>query len=160
MICNLDPNLKIFLQQFTVPLFETEWQNLDRYGIKPVTRADFLSVLTDIQSILVRATRREFTQSASISDVELDTAVPINTGQGVMEGLEQCRCPVGYRGTSCESCDRNYYRDTSDRQSSVLGSCKLCPCQHAESCELGSDRRVKCNCMPGYFGERCESTGE
>lgn len=127
--------------------------------MKPVTRADFLSALSNIESILVRATVKELTSSSSISDVELDTAVPQNTGQGMVSGLEQCRCPIGYHGTSCESCDRLYYRDTSDSQASVLGACKVCPCQHAESCELGANRRVKCNCVPGYFGERCEQQG-
>lgn len=89
-------------QTYQVPLIESAWLNLDRYGVKPVTRSDFLSAISNIQSILIRATVREYTSSSSISDVELDVAVPQNTGQGVIDGLEQCRCPVGYRGTSCE----------------------------------------------------------
>lgn len=34
----------------------------------------------------------------------LDTAVPQQTGQELVENIEVCRCPVGYRGTSCEVC--------------------------------------------------------
>lgn len=170
-------------QTYQVPLVESAWQNLDRYGVKPVTRSDFLSTLSNIESILIRATVKEFSSRSSISDVELDTAVAQNTGQGLAEGLEQCRCPIGYRGTSCEvisfsfcykksgfckkmfflhiqSCERLYYRDSSDKQSSSLGACKVCPCQYAESCELGANRRVKCNCIQGYFGERCEKQGK
>lgn len=132
---------------------------MNRAGLRPVSRSDLLTVLSNIQRILLRATLNEMTYKSSISDVYLETAVPQNTGKELVQGLEQCRCPAGYAGTSCETCDKLYYRDTNELSGSVLGSCKLCPCQRAESCELGSDRRIVCHCEPGYYGERCESSG-
>lgn len=83
-------------------MIESEWQNLHRSGIRPTSRNDLLSVLTSIDSILVRATLKDVTSKSSISDVYLDTAVPQQTAQGRVRGLELCRCPAGYKGTSCE----------------------------------------------------------
>lgn len=83
-------------------MIESEWQNLHRSGIRPTSRNDLLSVLTSIDSILVRATLKDVTSKSSISDVYLDTAVPQQTAQGRIRGLELCRCPAGYKGTSCE----------------------------------------------------------
>lgn len=85
-----------------VPLIETEWQNLHRSGLRPTSRNDLLTVLSNIETILVRATLKEITSKSSISDVALDTAVPSRTAQGIAEGLELCRCPSGYHGPSCE----------------------------------------------------------
>ena len=31
----------------------------------------------------------------------------------------------------------------------------MCPCENAESCVLGANRRVTCNCLPGFTGEFC-----
>lgn len=81
---------------------ETEWQNIDRGGPKVASRAEFLSVLSNLESILVRASLKEGVSLVSLSDVWLDTAVPQNTGQELVRDIEMCRCPQGYTGTSCE----------------------------------------------------------
>uniref|UniRef100_A0A336LPI6 CSON010513 protein n=1 Tax=Culicoides sonorensis TaxID=179676 RepID=A0A336LPI6_CULSO len=142
---------------YHIPLIESEWQNLHRSGVRPTSRNDLLTVLSNIDYILVRATLKEMTTKSSISDVYLDTAVPQQTAQGPVHGLEYCKCPPGYKGTSCESCDKGYYRDHYDRSANLLGTCKLCPCEHADSCELGPNSRIICHCEPGYSGDRCQN---
>lgn len=37
-----------------------------------------------------------------ISDISMDIAEDRNTGLGRAFEVEQCQCPVGYRGLSCE----------------------------------------------------------
>lgn len=70
------------------------------------------------------------------------------------------RCPQGYEGSSCESCDAGYYKDLYFDQSRPLGSCTRCPCNdREESCELGPDHRVMCNCRPEWTGRNCEFEG-
>lgn len=81
---------------------ETEWQNIDRSGRKIASRADLLTVLSGLEAILVRATLKEGTSQAHLSDVALDTAVQQHTGQSSVSDVEICRCPEGYTGTSCE----------------------------------------------------------
>lgn len=85
-----------------VRLLESEFQSNDRNnGLRPASRADLLTVLSDLQSILVRATLRSEVDEAYISDILLDTAVPQETDVRADE-VEKCQCPAGYRGTSCE----------------------------------------------------------
>lgn len=81
---------------------ESKWQSIDESGPKVASRADLLTVLSNLESILVRATLREGTSKVYLSDVVLDTAVQQNTGQGLVKDVEICRCPEGYTGTSCE----------------------------------------------------------
>lgn len=84
---------------------ETEWQSLDRGGPRIASRADLLTVLSNLEAILIRATLKEGVSVAHLSDVALDTAVQQQTGQETVGDVEICRCPEGYTGTSCEVSD-------------------------------------------------------
>ncbi|XP_060518138.1 basement membrane-specific heparan sulfate proteoglycan core protein isoform X3 [Cylas formicarius] len=134
------------------------WYRLDQNRApRPASREDLLIVLANIETILVRATLSTDTSSTYLSDITLDTAVDINTGKPRASTIEVCRCPQGYRGTSCESCASGYYKDLSFSDTSPLGSCRRCPCSnHEESCQLDNSQRVICNCLPGYSGRNCE----
>lgn len=142
-------------QTYSVPLLESEWQTQNRNGPRPASRADLLTVLSNVESILVRASLRSYTSESRISDISLDTAVKQRTADGRVNDIELCRCPAGYRGSSCEQCDNLYYRDVYERNAGVAGACKICPCENAESCEMGANRRVQCRCLPGWTGEYC-----
>ncbi|XP_063241894.1 basement membrane-specific heparan sulfate proteoglycan core protein isoform X7 [Bacillus rossius redtenbacheri] len=145
---------------FSVPLRESSWWRLDQSGRRTASRADLLTVLANVEAILVRATHSTQTLYTSLGDVSLDTAVPQYTGQRVAIEVEACRCPEGYRGTSCETCSPGYYRNRDDTlRGSVLGSCQRCPCNsHEESCQATPDGRVMCTCQTAYTGQYCEST--
>lgn len=142
-------------ETFRVPLEESEWQSQNRNGPRPASRSDLLTVLSNVDSILIRASLRSYTSESKISDIILETAVRQQTSAGLVDDIEVCRCPAGYRGTSCEQCDNLFYRDTYDRSAGLAGSCKACPCENAESCEIGQGRRVQCRCLPGWTGEYC-----
>ncbi|XP_057651716.1 basement membrane-specific heparan sulfate proteoglycan core protein-like isoform X28 [Diorhabda carinulata] len=134
------------------------WFRLDRnQGSRPASREDILTTLAKIDAILIRATQSSDTGTAYLSDITLDTAVEQNTGNARASSVEVCRCPQGYEGTSCESCDAGYYKDRTFDESRPLGSCTKCPCNNnEESCELGPDYRVICQCKPEYTGRNCE----
>jgi Laminin B (Domain IV)/Laminin EGF domain len=142
-------------ETYKVPLIESSWKTQNRGGPRPATRSELLTVLSDVESILIRASLRSYTSESTISDIILDTAVRQPTSTGKVNDIEVCRCPPGYRGTSCEQCDSLYYRDVNDRSAGMTGTCKICPCENTESCELGSSRRVQCRCLPGWGGETC-----
>lgn len=84
-------------------ILENEWQRIvrDQYGFGPASRADLITALSNLQSILIRATLNDFVYETSISDVTLDTA---RSEKSELEAsdVEKCRCPSGYSGTSCE----------------------------------------------------------
>jgi len=161
---------------------ESEWQLLGQNGPVPASRVDLMTVLADIEQILVRASLGATTRASYLSDVTMDFAMDslIFPGQLPADQVEMCRCPAGYRGSSCEvipvvcpaslrlsdssvfqRCDVGYYRDNSDATLSVLGTCRKCPCNNnEESCSQGYDLRVTCNCKPGYTGRNCDNVGE
>lgn len=145
---------------YSVPFRESEWKRLTTEGPRVTSRIDLMTVLSNLEAILVRATHSEWMTATYISDISLDTAVEHQTGNKRAIQVEVCRCPTGYVGTSCESCARGYYRDTNDRSVSYLGSCILCPCNNnEESCEMTRIGQVKCHCQPGYVGQYCQDTG-
>ena len=137
-----------------VPVYEDGWVIM-RGNIKiPATREDFLRVLSSIDSILVRATVARDMESSSISRVNMDIAVAQQTGGPPAVGAEECQCPAGYKGRSCEDCSPGYYRRDSQ--------CLACPCSgNSRHCSL--DQRtgtVVCECREGWTGESCQSRGE
>lgn len=72
--------------------------------------------------------------NCSLISVSLDTANERNTGslERALE-VEQCKCPVGYVGLSCEDCDIGYYRT---QNGIYLGLCEACECNgHSNECD-------------------------
>lgn len=56
-----------------------------------------------------------------------------NTGRDRALAVEQCQCPPGYRGLSCEDCDIGYTRAT---EGLYLGLCEPCSCGgHSNECD-------------------------
>ena len=49
-----------------------------------------------------RAQYTAYPLDVSITGLQLDTASPSNTGMGQAFYVEQCLCPKGYTGISCE----------------------------------------------------------
>lgn len=68
----------------------------------PATREHLLMVLADLDDILIRASYHTVMRSSSISGVSMETAVPQYTGRERALEVEQCRCPPGYQGLSCQ----------------------------------------------------------
>ncbi|KAF2367999.1 Laminin EGF domain [Trinorchestia longiramus] len=85
------------------------------------SREDIMMVLEDMDLLLIRALYYDsLVVRATLSDVQLDTAVITNTDQGRAVFVEECRCPQGYTGLSCEQCAPNYRRTSSGQW---LGRC-------------------------------------
>lgn len=96
-------NLLICFQVYSVRLEEGQgWTRLDPLGPRTASRADIMTVLANLESAQVLATPFTEINGTSLSDVALDTAVDHVTGEGIASWVEQCRCPAGYRGPSCE----------------------------------------------------------
>lgn len=69
----------------------------------------------------------------SLADVSLSTAVDQPTDYGRALAVEQCRCPIGYTGLSCEDCDAGYTRSGAGL---YLGLCEPCFCNsHSSDCD-------------------------
>lgn len=69
---------------------------------QPATREHLLMALAQLDYLLIRATFSASTSQATLKDVAMDTATTVNTGLGRAFAVEQCSCPAGYQGLSCE----------------------------------------------------------
>ncbi|XP_078697742.1 basement membrane-specific heparan sulfate proteoglycan core protein-like isoform X15 [Branchiostoma floridae x Branchiostoma belcheri] len=143
---------------FEVIFREEYWQRAD--GV-PATREQILMALADVENILIRASYNSEMQQSSIRDVSMDVAVPQNTGQLLAVEVEECRCPPGYMGLSCQDCAPGF---TRNGEGLYLGMCAPCDCNgHASTCdpETGACQGCRDNtigeycdqCAPGFFGD-------
>lgn len=120
-------------QTYVVPIYEDSWQRFDG---NRVNREHLLMTLVDISDVFIKATYTTTTEEAALSYVSLDTANQNNAGSYVRAlEVEQCSCPIGHEGLSCENCSPGYTRGNSD-EGIYLGLCNLCECNgHSEECD-------------------------
>ncbi|KAG8188529.1 hypothetical protein JTE90_004764 [Oedothorax gibbosus] len=156
------------VRTFEIELRETNWQRVDSRGPTSATREDFMKVLANVEALLIRASFHNRMHQTLLRDVKMDTSVPQSTGQGLATEVEQCVCPPGYIGLSCEECAPGYIRDASGPG---LGRCTRCNCNgHSESCDATSGSCVRCRhntvgdscerCADGYYGDATRGTPE
>lgn len=118
-------------QSYSVPLLEDQWQRVDGNS---VNREHLLMALADVSDIFIKATYTTTTDEAALTQVSLDTASTHYIGSNVRAiEVEQCSCPPGHQGTSCEDCAPGYRRTDSGL---YLGLCELCECNgHSDECD-------------------------
>uniref|UniRef100_A0A8C9WAM4 Heparan sulfate proteoglycan 2 n=1 Tax=Scleropages formosus TaxID=113540 RepID=A0A8C9WAM4_SCLFO len=142
----------------TVPFRELAWKRADG---QPCTREHLLMALADITVFMIRATYADNMAETSISDIQMDIAVPHSTGNERALEVEECACPLGYRGPSCQECDVGYSRTGSGL---YLGTCERCNCHgHASTCDSETGDCLQClhntagphcdRCKPGFYGD-------
>ncbi|XP_060061512.1 basement membrane-specific heparan sulfate proteoglycan core protein isoform X2 [Erinaceus europaeus] len=148
---------------FAVPFREHAWQRPDG---QPATREHLLMALAGVDTLLIQASYTQRPDESRVSDISMDVAVPEDSGQDPALEVEQCTCPPGYRGPSCQDCDTGYTRTPSGL---YLGTCELCSCHgHTEVCEPETGACMGCQhhtvglrceqCQPGYYGDAQRGT--
>lgn len=130
------------------------------YRGDPVTRIQFMSVISDIDSILLRGTYHTdqaegILKRATLYNGDIDNSNEIiEENEEEFNYVEKCFCPPGYSGLSCESCTFGYVRvyDNSTSHEKIT-KCIPCSCNgHAKSCDLESGECGECS--HDTFGER------
>uniref|UniRef100_T1IKD2 Basement membrane-specific heparan sulfate proteoglycan core protein n=1 Tax=Strigamia maritima TaxID=126957 RepID=T1IKD2_STRMM len=145
-----------------IDLHESVWEVVEDRRTRPATREQFLATLANVEAILIRASFNTRMLDSVLGDVSLDSAVPGNTGQGLAVSIEQCSCPPGYTGLSCEECATGYNRDQS-------GRCSRCNCHgHSSFCDPSFGLCSRCEhntegiscekCARGYYGDATRGT--
>lgn len=90
-------------ENIRVRFFEGEWL-IKSVGSRerPATREEIMMVLEDVDNILLKLQYNDGQLNTTISNVEMESAGLSNVGLGPATYVEECTCPVGYTGTSCE----------------------------------------------------------
>ncbi|CAH1980446.1 unnamed protein product [Acanthoscelides obtectus] len=146
---------------FHIKMSEQGWYFFDEeklptpqnsFQIQPVSRQDFLSILSDIKYILLRSTFHTDQIEALLEEAKWDVGVE----EEGYSSVEKCSCPSGYSGLSCEQCSFGYVRVTppSNGSTPVQHYCAKCDCNgHSAACDLDTGA---CECEHNTAGEKCE----
>lgn len=130
------------------------------YRGDPVTRTQFMSVLTNLDSILIRGTYHTDQAEGILKRATLYTG-DISRSNDVLEEtdsdfsfVEKCHCPHGYAGLSCEECMFGHikiYENSSTHEKIV--KCLACGCNgHSNTCDVENSECGEC--MHNTEGER------
>lgn len=92
----------------TVQLFANNWYKLDG---SYASREEVMMTLANVENILVKLQYIDGGErNVELLHVSMDSAALRDMGLGSAALVEECRCPVGYTGLSCETCDIGYVR--------------------------------------------------
>ncbi|XP_042902115.1 laminin subunit gamma-1 [Parasteatoda tepidariorum] len=122
-----------------------------KFGWTPrVSALDYIKILSNLTAIKIKAT---FSREGIgyLDDVVLESAAKErNTVPATW--IEQCACPEGYTGLSCELCAKGYRREPLG--DSPYSRCVKCFCHnHADTCDPVTG---KCVCHHNTEGNHCE----
>ena len=129
------------LQSYELVLHEDSSQ-----GWRPqLSPLQFMSLLSNLTDLKIRGAF--FSPGEGFIDgVRLDTALP-GSGGAPAKWVEECSCPVGYRGQHCETCEQGYYHERS-------GRCVPCNCHgHSDYCHVETG---VCDCTHNTAGDTCD----
>ncbi|PNJ81312.1 LAMA1 isoform 6 [Pongo abelii] len=159
-------------QEQEVAMRENFWKYFNSVSEKPVTREDFMSVLSDIEYILIKASYGQGLQQSRISDISMEVgrkAEKLHPEEEVASLLENCVCPPGTVGFSCQDCAPGYHRGKlpagSDRGlRPLIAPCVPCSCNnHSDTCDPDTGKCLNCGdntagdhcdvCASGYYGK-------
>ncbi|XP_016098672.1 laminin subunit alpha-1 [Sinocyclocheilus grahami] len=131
-----------------------------------VQRDELMTVLADVAALRVRAQLEDSAEGTlRLSSVSLGVGDTSSGLSKVPLDVEQCECPWGYSGTSCEYCVPGFYR-----VGGILfgGNCLQCECNdHAAECDINGEclgcahntTGPHCDhCMLGFYGDASEGT--
>lgn len=153
--------------EIPIPLYEKMWYHVPNsvrdivtrpkrteYKGDMVTRNQFLSVLTNVKYILLRAKYHTDQVEGSLEGVLIIIGKEVSEKYSLK--VEHCLCPPGYMGLSCEMCSFSHvqsFTNTTDHFEKL--ECIKCDCNgHAKTCDLDSG---KCStCEHNTMGEKCE----
>ncbi|XP_010636969.1 laminin subunit alpha-1 isoform X1 [Fukomys damarensis] len=154
-----------------VGMKEDFWKYFNSVSEEPVTREDFMSVLSNIEYILVKASYGQGLQQSRISNISMEVGTEAGGRQltGTVASLiEHCVCPPGTAGFSCQDCAPGFRRQKlpeGGRESwPLLAPCMPCSCSnHSDTCDPETGKCLDCRdntaghhcelCAPGYYGK-------
>ncbi|KAM5294466.1 laminin subunit gamma-2 [Glossophaga mutica] len=91
---------------------------------------EYRRLLRNLTALWIRATYGEYS-TGYIDNVTLISARPVSGAPAPW--VEQCVCPVGYKGQFCQDCASGYKRDSA--RLGPFGTCIPCNCQGGGTCD-------------------------
>ncbi|XP_055337185.1 laminin subunit alpha-1-like [Paramacrobiotus metropolitanus] len=142
----------------SVLLQEQGWNHVSLNGIlsESVSKEIFMTVLANVEKLMIRGTYHTRQLESRLLMVAISQA-DRNAREGLrLTSVEECSCPAGYSGLSCETCTAGHRRVNSTLYN---GICVPCQCYaHASHCDPSSGECRDCqHNTTGFFCETCAS---
>ena len=137
------------MQTFEIRLDESTFSSVD----SAVRELDMIEVLSSVVSIKIRASYVPGDSSSLLLyGFAMQTAVQGTNGTEAMN-VEECVCPVGHTGVSCELCMPGFKRE----RPSLGHRSKCIPCEcneHSSTCD--QETGTCSGCMHNTQGDQCD----
>lgn len=111
-----------------------------------------MMTLASVDNILIRLQYVDQHLDTSLSNIEMDSAAAPNSGLGPASFVEECRCPVGYTGLSCEVRESINFFITKFEYNS-LQNCAEGYVRHKSGPWLGQCYKEPEVCPAGTYGD-------
>lgn len=86
-----------------VRFFEGEWViKSDNVPERIATREEIMMSLANIDNLLIKLQYNEGPLNTTLSNIVMESAAIPDNNLGAASYVEECTCPVGYSGLSCE----------------------------------------------------------
>ncbi|XP_028968222.1 laminin subunit alpha [Galendromus occidentalis] len=149
-VADFDDVLPSNTVRLNVPIKETSFNHDPRTLRKIATdRFRFMNLLGNVQALFIRASYFKSPRNITLT-ISMDSAKLVDDIDEIedrVRTVEQCNCPTGYTGLSCEHCAKGFYRQGS--------ACTKCECnEHAQECDLLTGKCI--NCEHNTEGDHCE----
>ncbi|XP_046390071.1 laminin subunit alpha-like [Ischnura elegans] len=143
-----------FNETISVELYE---KNFQIENGTTSTKDLFMLALKNLKGLFIRIPNDKGSNLISLDNVLLETADLSSSSSDMRKALtvEQCDCPVNYKGLSCEECSPGYYHSSFGKYG---GDCIPCECNgHADTCDPHTGVCVECK--HNTTGDHCEKCG-
>ncbi|XP_041500327.1 laminin subunit alpha-1-like [Microtus oregoni] len=159
-------------QAYDVGMKEEFWKYFNSVSEEHVTHSDFMSVLSNIEYILIKASYGQGLQQSRIANISMEVgrkAGELPPGGAIASLLEHCVCPTGTTGFSCQDCAPGYHRGKLPESGGwgprpLLAPCVPCSCNnHSDVCDPETGQCLNCRdhtagdhcemCAPGFYGK-------
>ena len=171
----------VLILNMQISMNETQWRVGSADGnvstlpeflsvISNITRLQFSAKFTEVMFpttyiiMLKLSLLKDLVEFIHIQRVRLNIKLPREEAvqdniTGPVITVEDCECPPGRVGSSCDECDEGYYRPSG----SPGDPCLPCQCNgQTETCDLSTGICINCSgsttgdrcelCLPGYYG--------
>ncbi|PFX13764.1 Laminin subunit gamma-1 [Stylophora pistillata] len=147
-------------RKYEVKLVQSNWRVGNTSGRQP-SSYEMIVVLSNLTSLRIRAkwTTRTTKLITRLADIELTLSSRGNVIPGMESAfnIENCTCPVEYRGQFCEQCACGYTRVTPNGGPYV--TCVPCECNgHSDECD--PETGVCLDCKHNTTGDHCEKCSD
>lgn len=154
-------------RSYEVTFDERFWKK-DRTGGANVTSDEMIAVLGNVRNIYIRGKwTQALRQFTALANVRMEYSTSAMVGRNVSTNVENCTCPIGYSGLSCQQCSPGYTRAIP--YGSAYSACVPCKCNnHATTCNPDNGICQECQhfttgnncevCRPGYYGNATRGT--